>query len=292
MMTALLLAGCAGHGATPTHQETSSAPTTAAAATTTHPAATTTTSAPPPSDPGKGPNHAPSADLSASIAGGSLPLLVNFTLGGADPDGDALTYTFAPAGNGSMLASGVLPTSPIHANFTYSVGGIYNATLTVSDGTATKVTVVKVNVTAGAGAKQVVSGSFFLDNPACAGGAYDALPSNDNPSPPPPDSHAPDLRTDGLTYIKFAVAPGTTGLPFKASFASGAIIDHILYLDAAGKKVVDIASADATKATPTDPFAAIAWDIAGTVPATAASVVFYGCANLAGESLDSYQAGA
>lgn len=89
-------------------------------------------------------NEAPIAVFDATPTTGDAPLLVSFDASGSsDPDDDPLTYSWA-FGDGTT-GVGVSPTH------TYVNGGVYTATLTVSDGqastTATKtITVIAPNV--------------------------------------------------------------------------------------------------------------------------------------------------
>lgn len=78
-----------------------------------------------------GNNTAPTANLTASIVNGTAPLNVTFTLGGADADGDNLTWTLVA--NGTELANGsALPATVDHL---FDAGSFY-VLLTVSDGSA------------------------------------------------------------------------------------------------------------------------------------------------------------
>jgi len=158
------LAGCTAKSpsSTTTHAATASATaqasttatssTTGAATTTTATtstqAATTTSSTETQQAPA---NHPPTATIAASVQAGGVPLLVNFTLDGADADGQNVTYTFDADGAAPAEASGSLATLHLLTNFTYATVGLYNATLTVSDGLNTTVALVSINATAAAG---------------------------------------------------------------------------------------------------------------------------------------------
>ncbi|WP_425552472.1 PQQ-dependent sugar dehydrogenase, partial [Dactylosporangium maewongense] len=75
---------------------------------------------------GTGGNRAPTAVAGASVTSGAAPLTVNFSsAGSSDPEGGALTYSWAFGdGTTSTVAN---PTK------TYTTNGTYNATLTVRD---------------------------------------------------------------------------------------------------------------------------------------------------------------
>ena len=153
---ALLLAGCSGGSDTGTTSSstTSTASTTQATSTGATTSATTTsgtTTAP-------AANRAPTATLTASVPGGTLPLNVTFKLEGADADQDELTFTFdadgkQPAervGNGSGLPATVV--------FSYAAAGNYTAVLKVSDGTNETQATAKISVQAGAKPAVVITG--------------------------------------------------------------------------------------------------------------------------------------
>ncbi len=82
-------------------------------------------------DPGSGPaNQPPVAVASANPRSGAVPLAVTFSsAGSSDPEGTALTYTWAFGDGGTSTAA-----NPSH---TYQSAGTYIARLTVSDGTNT-----------------------------------------------------------------------------------------------------------------------------------------------------------
>ncbi len=94
------------------------------------------------------PNIAPSAMLGVEgLDNGTLnvtvPMLVNFTLDGADADGDALDWSLDV--NGTEVANGT--ELPAMANHTFDMAGLYNVTFMVSDGAASNVTQIVVNAT-------------------------------------------------------------------------------------------------------------------------------------------------
>lgn len=214
--------------------------------------------------PGEG-NQAPTATASVVVNGTSA----NFTLDGSDPDGDALSWELSFGDGSANLTGTALPHNATH---TY-VAGAYNATFVVSDGaTATNKTIAVTVTGSGAATTQTFSSSYAIDNPACYGGPYDAYPSNASPS---------GEVAEFLSYASLTLDAGTLGQPFVVTFVSGAASDHILFLDAAGETISDTATGIPDDAD---------WEITGTVPANAATAVFYGCQNLAGEGFD-YTAG-
>lgn len=86
-------------------------------------------------------NHPPSAGLTFK----AFRLQVNFSATSQDADGDKLTGTLA-FGDSSTQAIAAFPAA---LNHTYAKAGVYNATLTVSDGTTTRTSVVKLTLDAG-----------------------------------------------------------------------------------------------------------------------------------------------
>ncbi|HEX9816980.1 MAG TPA: PKD domain-containing protein, partial [Candidatus Thermoplasmatota archaeon] len=112
---AILLPGCLSDPGEPADVSESTA------------AATTTTTAPVENVT----NNPPIANISADIANGSFPLLVNFTINVTDQDGDNLTWSLDADADGVQDAIG--NQTNLSANFTYLLAGIYNATLNVTD---------------------------------------------------------------------------------------------------------------------------------------------------------------
>ncbi len=93
-----------------------------------------------------GQNYPPVAAASASVAGGVVPLSVNFSsAGSSDPEGSTLTYNW-DFGDGSTSTAA----NPSH---TYQSSGVFSAQLTVSDGTnnvsATPITISIANGASG-----------------------------------------------------------------------------------------------------------------------------------------------
>lgn len=253
----LLLAGCASSGGDEAPSSSSTTTSTAVASqtqTSTTTSSTTTTTAPPAE------NKAPTGSLGAVATG----LQANFTLNGTDPDGDALSWTLA-FGDGNRTEGTQLPVTIRH---TFAAAGTFTAVFTLDDGQAQS----SYNVTVAATASPVTAttqdfqgGWSFANNVACldSSAPYDAVP-----------------MTEGVTYLTFAVDPGTVGLPFVADFLSGAFIDHLLFLDAAGAILLD-AEAGGTS---------FSWTAEGTVPPGAVLAVAFGCLGTPGEEL-TYHAG-
>lgn len=93
-------------------------------------------------------NRAPVAALASNATSGAAPLRVSFTLGGSDPDGNALAYKLS-FGDGSDDATGTLPATVEH---TFAAG---NSTvkLTVSDGKLADDATVTISAAAAASAE-------------------------------------------------------------------------------------------------------------------------------------------
>lgn len=77
-------------------------------------------------------NQAPTGTLQASVQQGNVPVDVNFTFDGSDPDGDPLSWTLDVDGDGMAESEGtVLPASFAHS---YTETGTYTVNFTLSDG--------------------------------------------------------------------------------------------------------------------------------------------------------------
>ncbi len=267
---AFLLSGCFGGdgdgGSTPSpspSESPSPEPSTSA-----EPSPTPTTSAP-------SPNRAPTASLSASTEGGALPLLVNFTLDGSDPDGDDLTWSFDADGDGAAEETG--EALPADVSFNYTAAGIYNATLNVTDGEAFDEAVVVLNVTAATAAGQMVSLSWAVGNGGC-GSSY--------------DSWAFGTPMAGVLVGEAAVDPLTIGKPYTAEFT---------FEDptgAAGFVGLDFYDSETPPAPPEKSlveggsfvFAPGPYVVSGTVPEGALYLLAYDCFGVPGGSV-TYTAG-
>jgi PKD repeat protein len=70
-------------------------------------------------------NQAPTVEAAGDPTAGKPPLTVQFSANGADPDGDALTYSWDFGDGGRLLLQ-----NPSH---TYATAGNYTATVTVTD---------------------------------------------------------------------------------------------------------------------------------------------------------------
>lgn len=200
LLSALALAGCSGDGG-----DDGKATSTSTSGSRSSSSATPTVA----------PNHPPSGSLSASVQAGGVPLQVNFTVAGTDPDGDAVNWTLA-FGDGNSTTGADLPGNATH---TYTAAGAYNATLTLDDGRNQTAYSVAVNATAAADtASQQVSGEWTAGAAACphvAGGAFE-------------DQSAGDLATGGgVTWGYFEVDPATWGATWTVLAASdtGALIE-------------------------------------------------------------------
>lgn len=152
LLSTLVLAGCSdngGDGDGPSSSSSSSAaPTSSSSSSSTSrsssSSSTSTTTAPPA-------NRAPTGSISASAASGAIPLTVNFTLSGSDPDGDTLAWTLL-FGDGASDDGAALPATVSHD---YTAAGNFTAELTLSDGKAQSSYEVTITV-AGAGAPQTL----------------------------------------------------------------------------------------------------------------------------------------
>ncbi|MBI2077171.1 MAG: PKD domain-containing protein [Euryarchaeota archaeon] len=87
-------------------------------------------------------NAPPTGGLNASVLEGAAPLNVTFNITGEDADGDALRWTLDADGDNASDAQG--DSVPATTFFNYTEPGTYNATVTVSDGTASNSTTIVV----------------------------------------------------------------------------------------------------------------------------------------------------
>ena len=212
-------------------------------------------------------NRAPSSTVTAAPTAGSVPLTVNFTLGGADADGDALSWTLS-FGDGSANATGTA--LPGNATHSYAAAGLYNATLTVSDGKLSSSSTVAINATAGAAAgggnTQSTAGEWVTGSALSCGQYADGVfdPYQETP-------------LEGVEFSKFDIVPGTIGKAFlmdvkPASPAGGPM--ELQFYDASGAGTDFFDSANPTS-----------FDISGTVPAGSAFAVLFPCVPGPGEFL-------
>lgn len=228
ILLALLLGGCVGKAspATSSTIPVDAATTTAqgvapASPAAPHPASTSASATVTPS-PQPPPNHAPVASLTAGSVPGSLN--VTFTLAASDADGDALSYAFDADGPGPLAAvAGTNATFPLRLNATYPTPGLYNASLSVSDGRATTVAHLAVNVTAQA----VQSVDFsYVETPT---GCDDA-----------PTTMVFGTPAAGILWAEWAVDAATHGRPYTLTFTVGnpaVPLAEIAFYNSAGQRI-------------------------------------------------------
>jgi hypothetical protein len=142
------LSGCAGSAEeSPSTTETTTTPTKSVPTSTTVTVSTTQGTSTNPTNPSG--NERPVPTLVANIQSGRIPFNVTFTIGGTDKDKDALGYTMdfgdaSPPESGSGLETGFTQ-SLVHE---YKSEGVYNATLTLSDGKTSATAWLVINATA------------------------------------------------------------------------------------------------------------------------------------------------
>jgi hypothetical protein len=79
-------------------------------------------------------NHPPTANLTAGVTGGPVPLAVSFTINGTDFDGDELQYNLT-FGDETPAESGSL-NEDLQIIHTFTIVGSFTVVLNVSDGTS------------------------------------------------------------------------------------------------------------------------------------------------------------
>ena len=110
-------------------------------------------------------NCAPTASMNANNTG-MAPINVTFALNGTDADGDAITWSLDFGDNGTSANGTSLPANVTHL---YAAGGLYNASLSVSDGKNTTVVTLALNITGGAPFDQfIASGTPDLPCAQCS----------------------------------------------------------------------------------------------------------------------------
>ncbi|HEX9816504.1 MAG TPA: PKD domain-containing protein [Candidatus Thermoplasmatota archaeon] len=157
-------------------------------------------------------NSAPVANLTADPDNGSAPLAVNFTINATDADGDNLTWSLDADGDGTSDGNGTDADLPGNVSFAYAAAGLYNATLTVDDGTANTTATIAINVTAGGATMEPVAFSedVQLPCPQCtAAGANTGVGYRAGES--------------GVDSAFFDLLPEFVGQPFTATSSGGSL---------------------------------------------------------------------
>lgn len=135
-------------------------------------------------------NAVPTLTFTASADAGEIPFDVTFAIDGEDADGDALTW--------SLMIDGVeISTStevPIDVTHRFDAEGVYNATVTMTDGEAAVSASLDITATAAAPtydgpAPFVIAGSITVAAPLCMGDGIGG------------DWHYYSDDLDGWTYV-------------------------------------------------------------------------------------------
>ena len=256
---ALFLSGCAGGG--DETGGTGDGSTTSDLSTSGHTTGPTTTKGTTSSSSSKSPqsgdNKPPTATLSVSTTSGPPPLAVNFTVGGVDPDGDAIQWSL-DYGDGSVAASGnALPKDVSHA---FTAAGNFTVKLTVTDSKGAagdKMQVITVSAGAAEG-PQVTDGDWTAGGPVSCEQFADGDDLNKVLTP-----------FEGIEFVTFDIRADTANALFYTTVtptvpAAGPF--EIDFYDAGGANLGYFQSSDAQS-----------FDIPGTVPAGAVTAVFFAC---------------
>lgn len=175
------------------------------------------------------PNRAPTAQLNASVANGTSPLNVTFTIDGADADNDTLDWTLA-FGDGNETNGTRLPANVTHAYATEANLTVL-AVLTVSDGVRNATANVTLTVTpadASSAALTILEGEvatncatqegcYTVGSEGCAGWL---------------------LHEQGLDCVWFELAPELVGLPFVTESSGDVDVDFRTDCELTGSSVV------------------------------------------------------
>lgn len=257
LLSTLVLAGCSDDpedGATVTSTTSSSESTTTSASSSTSTSSSSTSTSSAPQE-----NRAPTGSISASVAGGSLPLEVNFTLAGSDPDGDALTWDLA-FGDGQSTSGTTLPGEAMHS---YTTAGNFTAVYTLSDGTTDATYDVTVAVTAGTTAAGLTfAGSVQVWCVQCTL-AIEAALTAELPTPTPIPSASWNSGEQGEDAVWTAIPADLVGRPFVAT-TSGVDVG-----------VAMLSECDPTAAVAIELFDSSATPEAGVIPAGTGCILMW-----------------
>lgn len=206
-VTAMALAGCAGGGggADTTGSDGTTGPggTSKSGTSSGKPTSGAPTSGGPTSGGSPPPvgDRPPQGSIAASVVKGGVPLAVDFTLDGNDPDGRAVTWTLDVDGDGSADRQGdKLPTV---ANHTYTTAGVFNVTFRISDGSLSSSFNALINAT---GSSLPPSGQHF-EGSFQSSTLYECRVGFRS-------------ETNNVTWTGMNVSPATVGKPFTATFTS------------------------------------------------------------------------
>jgi hypothetical protein len=173
IVLSLTVLGAAFAGCISDPEPATDSPSDSPAATSEAAAAITTSSAPETSEPVV--NHAPTANLSADVENGSVPLNVTFTIEAFDEDGDELTWTLDADGDGAADYNGTAAdTSALHS---FAAAGNFTAILNVTDGALFAESRINITVEAPSAPPQLKEDAWVRwdENGVCH--AKDARPS-------------------------------------------------------------------------------------------------------------------
>lgn len=147
LLSTAVLAGCSddSNGDEPSSSTSSTSRSTTSATASSSSRSSTTSSSSTSTAPANSP---PSGSISAVAGSGALPVRVNFTLSGSDPDGDVIVWDLA-FGDSAAANGTVLPATVAH---NYTAAGNYTAVFTITDGKESATYDVAVAVTAGGSA--------------------------------------------------------------------------------------------------------------------------------------------
>jgi len=252
-LTVLMLAfaGCSGKGSgssssTTTSHTTSSSTSSSSSASSSssHSTSSSSSTAPAPA------NHPPTGAVSVAVNGTSA----KFSLSGSDADQDTIVWDLA-FGDGNTTNGTTLPATVSH---NYTKTGNLTASYTITDGKDRTTYNVTVDVSGAAGATgQTVTGSWMAGGPI----SCEQFADGD-------DLNQKAAQLEGIDFVSFPVDASTLGAAFhvdtKPTVPGGGF--EVDFYDAGGKNLANFENAGPTDLT-----------VAGTVPAGAATGVFFPC---------------
>lgn len=289
LLALTVLAGCAGPGTSDdpvdaaTSSSASSPSTSAGSGPTTAPASSTPSS----SSSSAPQNHAPAISALSATRPDAAALAFSFAFDGSDPDRDPVSWALDANGDGTKDAEGTaLPGS---ASFTYASAGRYNATLILSDGKLQASQSIGVNATLAA-APVTIHSEWKVGTAWCVGYPYNPL-SGLGPVGATPYKHGTPAADNlyGEEAVDAALAGRAFrvdfGAPFKPGGAASADAALVAFYAADDSFLAVFGSEGGVNSfppsAPADPMV-----VEGTIPAGAAWVTLFNCANPAGLAVD------
>ncbi len=235
-------------------------------------------------------NRAPVITALAAARPNATTLDFRFSFAASDPDGNSLTWMLDANSDGTKELDGA--TLPGDVAYSYPAAGLYNATLTVSDGKLSTAQTVAVNATLAVGGPlATIHTEWRVGSVWCVGYPYNPA-SGLGPIGATPFKHGTPAA--GVLYGEAAVDAKLLGQAFTANFgapfspAAGApsVDSGIVAFYGTDDGLLETFGSEGglntfPPSTPANPMV-----VTGTIPAGSAFVVLLNCGNPAGLSVD------